>query len=88
MCSLPNNITMAGNASETRAMDTLEAEKVHALQPEPSMEEAVKGSTVARASRASQPPSQVGSKSRVTRRMGSIKDSASVLAIANYVEVR
>ena len=41
---------MDGNAGETPAMDTVEAEKVDALQPEPSIEEAVQGSTVARAS--------------------------------------
>ena len=69
-------------------MDTLEAEKVDALQPEPSVEEAVQGSTVAGASQASQSPSQVGNKGRVARKMGSIKDSTSVSAIQNYVEVR
>ena len=69
-------------------MDTLESEKVGALQLEPSVEEAVQGSTVAGASEASPSPSQVGNKGRVARKMGSIKDSTSVLAIQNYVEVR
>ena len=69
-------------------MDTLEAEKVDALQPEPSIEEAIQGNIVAGASQASQSPSQVGNKSRVARKMGSIKDSTSVLAIAIFVEVR
>ena len=52
------------------------------------MGEAVQGSTVARASQASQSLSQMGNKSRVTRKMGSIKDPTSVPAIANYVELR
>ena len=43
-------------------MDTLQAGTVDALQLEPSVEEAVQGSTVARASQASQSPSQVGNK--------------------------
>ena len=59
--------------------------KVDAQQPEPSMGEAVQGSSVARTSQASQSPSQMGNKSRVTGKMGSIKESKSVLAIANYV---
>ena len=88
MCDIPNDIAMDGNAAETPAMDTREAEKVDALQPEPSIEEAVQGRTVARASHANQSPSQVGNKSRIARKMGSNKDSTSVLAIANYVEVR
>ena len=69
-------------------MDTLEAEKVDALQSQPSVEEAVQGSIVAGASQASQSPSQVGNKGRGARKMGSIKDSTSVLAIQNYAEVR
>ena len=79
---------MDGNLGETLAMETWEAEKVGALQPEPSMGEAVQGSNVAGASQASQSPSQMGNKSRVTRKMGSIKDSTRVPAIANYVELR
>ena len=66
-------------------MDTLEAEVVDALQPEPSMKEVVQGSIVARASQASQSPSQMGNKFRVASKMGSIKDPRSVFAIANYV---
>ena len=69
-------------------MDTLEAEKVDALQSKPSVEEAVQGGIVAGVSQASQSPSQVGNKVRVARKMGSIKGSTSVLAIQNYVEVR
>ena len=69
-------------------MDTLEAEKLDALQPEPSMGEAVQGNIVAGASQASQSPSQMENKSRVTRKTGSIKDSTSVLTIANFVELR
>ena len=88
MCDIPNDIAMDGNTAETPAMDTLEAEKVDALQSEPSVEEAVQGSTVAGASQASQSPSQVGNKGRVARKMGCIKGSSSVLAIQNYVEVR
>ena len=49
---------------------------------------AVQGSSVAGAIQASQSPSQMGNKSRVTRKMGSIKDSTSVLAMANYVDSR
>ena len=79
---------MHGNIDQTPAMDTLEAEKVDALQSEPSVEEAVQGSTVAAASQASGSPSQLGNKGRVARKMGSIKDSTSVLAIQNYSEVR
>ena len=60
---------------------------MHCLS-EPSVEEAVQGSTVAGASRASQSPSQVGNKGGIARKMGSIQDSTSVLAIQNYVEVR
>ena len=63
---------MDGNLGETPAMDSREAEKEDALQPEPSMGQAVWGSNVAWASQASQPPSQMGNKSRVTRKMGSI----------------
>ena len=88
MCDIPNDIAMDGNAGETPPMDTLEAEKVDALQSEPSVEEAVQGSTVAWASQACQSPSQVGNKCRVTGKMASMKDSTSVLAIQNYVEVR
>ena len=88
MCDIPNDNAMAGNTAETPAMETLEAEKVDALQPEPSVEETVQGSTVARASQASQSPSEVGNKGRVTRKMGCIKDSTTVLAIQNYVEVK
>ena len=62
-------------------MDTLEAEKVDARHPEPSVEEALLGSTVAGASQANHSPSQVGYKSRVARKMGSTKDSTSVPAI-------
>ena len=88
MCDIPNDIAMDGSTVQTPAMDTLEAEKVDALQSEPSAEEAVQGSTVAGASHASQSPSQVGNKGLVARKMGSIKDSSSALAIQNYVEVR
>ena len=88
MYGIPNDIAMDGNTGETPAIDTLEAEKVDALQSEPSVEEASQGSTVAGASQASQSPLQVGSKGRVARKMGNIKDSTSVLAIQNYVEVR
>ena len=88
MCDVPNDIAMDGNAGETPAMDTLEAERVDALQPEPSIDKAVQGSTVAGASQASQSPSQVGNKSRIVSKMCSIKDSTSILAIQNYVEVR
>ena len=69
-------------------MDTLEAEKVDALQSAPSVEEAVHSSALAGASEASQSPLQVGNKGPVARKMGSIKDSTSVRAIQNYVEVR
>ena len=78
---------MDATSGEIPTMDTLEAEKVDALQPKPSMEEAVQGSTVVGAIKASQSPSQMGNDSRVTHKTGSIKDSTSVLAIANYVEV-
>ena len=88
MCDIPNEVAMDGNTAEIPAMDTLEAEKVDALQSEPSIEDAVQGSTVAGASQASQSPSQVVNKGRVARKMGSIKDSSTVLAIQNYVEVR
>ena len=47
---MPNDIAMDGNTAETPAMDTLEVEKVDAVQSEPSAEEAVQGSTVAGAS--------------------------------------
>ena len=59
-----------------------------ALQLDPTIDEVVQGSTVAGASQASQSPSQVGNKGRVARKMGSIKDSTSVLAIQNFVDVR
>ena len=75
MCDIPNDVAMDGNTAETPAMDTLEAEKVDALQSQPSVEEAVQGSTVARASQASQSHSQVGNMGRVARKIGSIKDS-------------
>ena len=88
MCHIPNDMAMDGNAGETPAMETLQVEKVDALQPEPSIEEAVQGSIVAGARQASPSPSQMGNKSRVARTMGSIKDSTSVLAIANYVDLR
>ena len=88
MCDILNDIAMDGNAGETSAMDTLEAEKVDTLQPEPSIEVAVQGTTVAGASPASQSPSQMGNKSRLARKMGSIKDSTSELAFANYAELR
>ena len=81
MCDIPNDIAMDGNTGETPA-------KVDALQSEPSVEEAVQGSTVVAASQASPLPSQVGNKGRVARKMGSIENSTSVLAIQNYVEVR
>ena len=74
---------MDGNTGETPAMDTLEAEKVGAPQSDPSLEEAVQSSTVARTSQRSQSPAQVGNKGRVARKMGSIKDSTSVLPIQN-----
>ena len=88
MYDILNDIAMDGNPGETQAMHTLEAEKVDVVQPEPSMEEAVQGSIVAEASQASQSHLQMGNKSRVTRKMGSIKDSTSVLPIANYVQLR
>ena len=88
MGDIPNDITMDGNLGETPAIDTREAEKVDALQLGPYMGEAVQGSTFAGASQASQSPSQMGNKSRVTRKMGSIKDATSAVAIANYVELR
>ena len=88
MCRIPNNIAMDGNAGYTSGMDTLETEKVDALQPQPSLQEAAQGNTVVGVSQANQSPSQVGNKGRVARKMGSIKDSTSVLAIQNYVEVR
>ena len=88
MCDIRNDIDIDGNIGETPAMDTLEAEKVHALQSKRSVEEAVQGSTVAGAIRASQSPSQVGNKGGMARKMGSIRDSTSVLAIQNYMEVR
>ena len=75
MCDTPNDIAIDGNLGETPAIDTREAEKVDALQPKPSMGEAVPGSFVVGASQASQSPSQMGNKSQVTRKMGSIKDS-------------
>ena len=70
MCDIPNDIAMDANTGETPAMDRLQAEKVDALQSEPSVEEAVKDSTVAGASQASQSRSQVENKSRVARRTG------------------
>ena len=88
MSDIPNEVAMDGNTAETQAMDTLVAEKVDALQSESSIEDAVQGSTVAGASYASQSPSQVVNEGRVARKMGSIKDSSTVLAIQNYVEVR
>ena len=88
MCDIANDIAMNGNLGETPAMDTREAEKVDALQPELSMGEAAKGNTIDGAGQANQSPSQMGNKSRVTRKMDSIKDSTSVMAIANYVELR
>ena len=86
--NIPNSIAMGGHPGETPPIDTLEAAKVDALQPEPSVEEAVHGSTVAGANRASQSPSKVGNKGGVARKMGSIKDSTRVPAIQNYVELR
>ena len=71
--------------ADTPGMDAREAEKAGALQPKPLIGEAVQGGIVVGANQASQCPSQMGNKSRVTRRMGSIKDSTSVLSIANYV---
>ena len=50
MCDIPSDIAMDGNTGETPAMDTLQAEKVDALQSELSAEEAVQRSTVAGAS--------------------------------------
>ena len=88
MCDIPNDIAMDGNTGETPAMDTLKVEKMVALQSEPSVEEAVHGSTFAWASQASQSPSQVGIKGRVARKMASIKDTGSVRAIQNCMEVR
>ena len=41
MCDIPNDIAMDGNGGETPPMDTLEIEKMDALQLEPSIEEAV-----------------------------------------------
>ena len=67
-------------------MDTREAEKVDALQPEPSMGEAGQHCCWGQVSKSI--PSQMGNKSLVTRKMGSIKDSTSVLVMANYVESR
>ena len=87
MCDIPKDIAMDGNPGESLGMDAQEAEKVGALQQEPSMGKAVQGSNVAGASLASQSPSQMGNKSRVTRRKGSIKHRTSVLAIASYVEL-
>ena len=60
---------MDGKVGETPQMDTLEAEKVDALQPECSVEEALQGSTVAGASQASQSASQMGNKGCVARNM-------------------
>ena len=88
MCDLPSDIAMDGNLGETTAMDTHEAEKVHALHPEPSMGEAVQDTTVAGASQASQSPSQMGYITPVTREMGTTKDSTGVQAIANYMDLR
>ena len=56
MCDIPNDIAMDGNTAETPAMDTPEAEKVDALQSQPSVEEGIQGSTVAGATHASQSP--------------------------------
>ena len=67
MCDIPNEVAMDGNTAETPAMDTLEGGKVDALQSEPSIEDAVSGSTVAGARQASQSPSQVVNKGRVAR---------------------
>ena len=53
MCDIPNDVAMDGNTAETPAMDTLEAEKVDALQSEASLEEAVQDIIVAGASQAS-----------------------------------
>ena len=75
MCDIPNDLAMDRNTAETPAMDTLEAEKVDALQSEPSIEEAVQGSIVVGASQASQCSSQVANKGRVARMMGTIKHS-------------
>ena len=52
------------------------------------MGEAIQDYTVAGASQASQSPSLMGNKCPVTRKMGSIKDSANVLPIANCAELR
>ena len=40
MCDIPNEVAMDANTAEIPAMDTLEAEKVDALQSEPSIEDA------------------------------------------------
>ena len=85
---IPNNIAMAGSLAKTPQMDAWEAVKADTLQPQPSIGEGVQGSAVAGASLANQSPCQMGNKCRVTQIMGSIKDSRSVLAIANYVELR
>ena len=84
MSNLPNDIAMDGNLAETRGMGAQEAEKWDALQPEPKL---CTATCVAKARQASQ-SSQLGNKPRVARRMASIKDSTSLLTIANYVKLR
>ena len=88
MCDIPKDIAIDGNSGETLALHTLAAKKMDALHSEPSVEEAVYRSTFVGASQATQSPLQVANKGRVARKMGSIKDSTSVLANQNYVEVR
>ena len=88
MFDILNDAAMDGNLAETPGMDAREGEKADTLQPESSIEEGVQGSTVDGASQASRSRSQLANKSCVTWRMDSIKDSTSVLAIANYVEMR
>ena len=84
MCDIPNDIAMDDHTVETPPIDTLQAEKVDAMQSEPSIGEAVLDISVAGASPASQSLSQVGNKGRVARQMG----STSVPAIQKSVEVR
>ena len=69
-------------------MDTREPEKVGALQPEPSTGEAVQGNMSLGPTKPVKYPSQMGNKSRVTHKLGGIKDSTNVLAIGNSVQLR
>ena len=88
MCDIPNDIAMDGNLGEPPAVDTREAEKVDALQLKLFHGGSCTGHQGCWGQQANQTLSRMGNKSRVTRKMGSIKESRSVQAIANCVELR